>query len=216
MFANNQLSLSGLMLLSEDSQKKISKIVGDKPAYFVGGHPGFQDVLLGVKMNLPFLTGDPALNLKFCSAFRVKKFLHEQGLPYMAFSQKIAKEKDFEQVFAKALIANPQYSNWKFEIDGEQGGKGSATICVDSISIVQAMRDNPNEEDRKRWLPELTDYLTKFVSGYAVTSCPKLFYRFHDYKEVLIARNGFVEAIPKGKTFTIGVCLFLSPSGKLV
>lgn len=202
------------MLLSLDSQKRITKIIGDKPAYFIGGYPGFQDVLLGVKMNLPFLTGDPALNLKYCSSFHAKKFFHQHGLPYIAFSQKITKEKDFESVFAKALISNPLYSYWKFEIDGEQGGKGTATICVDSIGIVQVLREIADEEDRKRWLPELTEYLTTFISGYAVTSCYKLFYRFHEYKEVLIARNGYVEAIPKGKTFTIGVCLFLSPSGR--
>lgn len=123
MFSKNQLSLSGMLILSRDTQEKIKRIVAGRPAYFVGGYPGFQDVLLGVAMNLPFLTGDPALNLKFCSSFHTKKFLHLQGLPYMVFSQKIAKDKDLEVVFAKILASNPQYSNWRFEIDGEHGGE---------------------------------------------------------------------------------------------
>lgn len=214
MFAKNQLSLSGMLLFSTDTQLKIKKIIGDRLTYFVGGYPGFQDVQLGVAMNVPFLTGDPALNLKFCSSFHVKKFLHLQGFPYMVFSQKIAKDKDLEISFAKILAANPQYSNWKFEIDGEYGGKGTATICVDTVSIMQTLRDIDEEQERLKLVPELTDYLTKFVSGYASTSCHKLFYSFHDFREVLVARNGYIEAIPKGKVFTIGICCFVSPSGK--
>lgn len=202
-----------MLLLSTDTQKKISRIIGNKPAYIVGGYPGFKDVLLGVEMKLPYLTGDPALNLKFCSSYHVKKFLHQQGFPFMVFSPKITKEKDLEPTFAKILVSNPHYSNWKFEIDGEHGGKGSATICVDSVSIMQTLREIDEEEERARYLPELTDYLLKFVSGYASTSCQRLYYSFPDYREVLAARHGFIEAIPKGKVFTIGLCCFISPSG---
>lgn len=204
------------MLLSSDTQAKLKKIVDNRPSYFVGGYPGFQDVLLGVAMDTPFLTGDPALNLKFCSSFHTKKFLHVQGFPYMVFSQKISKDKDLEQAFAKILAANPQYSNWRFEIDGEQGGKGTATICVDTVSIMQTLKQIDDEQERLKQVPELTDYLKKFVSGYASTACYKLFYSFHDFREVMIARNGYVEAIPKGKVMTIGLCCFVSPSGSYI
>jgi hypothetical protein len=203
-----------MLQLSSSTLQKIKKIIGGRPAYIIGGYPGFQDITLSVSMGLAYLSGNPVVNLKFCSSFFVKRFLHMNNFPYMVFSQKIKKEKELELNFSKILAAHPQYSNWKFEIDTEQGGKGTAVINVDSISILQDLRNMENEDERLTYVPQLTSYLLKYVSGYATSACQKLYYSFSTFREVLLARGGYIEAIPKGKLTTIGIACFISPSGR--
>lgn len=213
MFEKNQLSISGLLLFSRDSIEKIKRIIGEKPAYIVGGYPGFQDISLAVELKLPFLSGNPAENLKYSRSCFVKKFLHLNNFPYMVFSKKIKRDKDIEANFAKVIAAHPHYSNWKLEIDGEEGGRGSSIISVDNVQMIQTLRSTENEVDRLAMVPELTTYLRSYVDGYAVPSCPKIYYNCNFFRDVLVSRGGYAEAIPKGKVITIGLVCFISPSG---
>lgn len=204
-----------MLLLSKDSLAKISRIIGDTPAYIVGGYPGFQDITLAVKLNLAFLSGNPVANHKFASSYFMKRFLHLNNFPYMVFSQKMKKDKDIELNLAKMVAAHPLYSYWKFEIDGEDGGRGSAILCVDNVALIQNLKKAESEEERMKLVPDLKDYFKDYVDGYITPSCPRLYYDIMFYRDVLASKGGYVEAMPKGNISTIGVVCFVSPSGKL-
>ena len=62
-------------------------------------------------------------------------------------------------------------------------------------------------------MDDLAAYLKNYVSGYSVMSCNQIYSQFSQFKEVLVARSGFIEAVPKGKTKLIGVVTFISPTG---
>ena len=214
MFEKNQLSLSSLLLYSLDSIEKIKRIVGDKPAYIVGGYPGFQDISMAVELKLAFLSGNPVENLKYSKSNTFKKFLHVNSFPYMVFSQKMKKDKDIEANLAKILAAHPHYSKWRVEIDGEEGGRGTAVIAVDNVNMIQTLRNTESEDERLKMVPDLTTYLRSYFDGYVTPSCQKIYYDTNFLRDVITSRGGYAEAIPKGNISTIGLVCFISPSGK--
>lgn len=200
--------------MSTETIEYLKKIVNNRTAYFVAGTPSFQDVHLSCATGYPFLTGNPVVNLKFCSAFYTKRFLHVNSFPYIIFSQKIKKEADLEVAFTRILVDNPFYSNWRIEIDGEFGGRGTAMMNVDAINQVQTLKNIEDAHEREAMIPELTQLFKKVIPGYSLMACNKLFFSFQDFKKILLSRGGFIEAVPKGKIKTIGVLLFISPTGK--
>lgn len=63
-FEKNYLSVTNLLYYSPKACRKIISIVGEKTSYIVGGYPSFDDVKLALKLNCPFLTGNPFINKK--------------------------------------------------------------------------------------------------------------------------------------------------------
>lgn len=212
-FKDNLLSLSCLLRLSSDTLNYIKKLVGDKPAYFIGGYPSLQDINLSVLTGIPFLSGDPVENNKFLSGHCVRRLSHDYNIPYLEFSRKITRDTEFEPFFAQLIASKPQYSSWKMEIEGEFGGRGSALITVDVITAVQTLRNIPEEKDRLAKQADLVPLLKKFLPGYSIISCPRVFSTFQQFKSLLVAKGGYITAVPKAKIKTIGVVCWISPQG---
>lgn len=192
----------------------IKKIVGEKPAYFVGGVPHLQDIQLSCLTGFAFLSGNPVINAKFTQSFFTKRFLEINDFPYMVFSQKIKKEKDIETNLAKMIIENPGYSDWRIEIDGENFGRGTCLLSAETFGPIQSIRDTKNYTQRVEKLDEVAYSLKKYLPSYCNFSCNQLFFSFQNFKDVLLAKGGFVEAVPKGRTKTIGMVGFIDPNGK--
>lgn len=213
LLAKNQLSLSCMLTLCTDTMNRIAAIVADRKAYFVTGTPSFHDVSLSTLTGIPILTGNPVVNLKFMSGFYTKRFLHINSFPSMVFSQKIKAEDDIRLQFAKLAADNPSNSLWRLEIDGEINGRGFGLVDTNQMSLWQSVKSSGEEQEQASKVPELSSHLKRHLAGYLYMSNSNLFTSYEKFKAALVARGGFVEAVPKGRVKTIGVLCFISPTG---
>jgi hypothetical protein len=68
-FSKNNISVSNLLYYSPNALKKVISLIGELPAYIVGGYPNFDDMKLALKLGAPFLTGNPFVNKKYLDVF---------------------------------------------------------------------------------------------------------------------------------------------------
>lgn len=207
------VSLSSLLRFSQSSLERIQNIIEGSPAYIVGGYPSFNDIILANLLNVPFLSGNPSNNMKFCSNFYTRRFLHVNNFPYMVFSYKFKREADIEKNFARLVIDSPYYSSWKFEIDREVMGRGHALFNLDFLSIATEIRAVEDPVKREEYLKPLISMLKKTIENTTVMSCPKVYSNYGQFKDVMLAKGGFVTAVAKGSGKSIAVTVFISPSG---
>lgn len=213
LLAKNQLSLSCLLSLCTDTVARIAEIVAGRKAYFVTGTPSFHDVTLATQTGIPILTGNPVVSLKFMSGFYTKRFLHVNSFPSMVFSQKIKTEDDIRLQFAKLAADNPGNSLWRLEIDGEVHGRGFGLVDTNQMSLWQSVKSAAEPAEPAVRVAELASHLKRHLAGYLYMSNGNLYTSFDKFKAALLARGGFVEAVPRGKLKTIGVLCFISPAG---
>ena len=202
-----------MLTLCCDTVQKIKNIVNDRPAYLMVGTPSFNDVTLSNMTGYPVLTGNPIVNVKYMSGIFVKRFLHVNSFPYMVFSQKMKSEEDMNKGLAKLIAGNTKFNNWRFEIDGEINGRGFGVVDCSQMNLWQVVKRSEDEKENLARVPEITAHLKRYLNGYMYFSCPNIYSSFDRFKEMISAKGGFVEAVPKGQVKSIGVLTFISPTG---
>ena len=69
-----------MLYYSNKALKKVINLIGDKPAYIVGGYPAFDDIKLSLKLGAPYLTGNPFVNKKYLDIHECKSMLARKNI----------------------------------------------------------------------------------------------------------------------------------------
>lgn len=212
-FSHNNMNLSDILYYSPRAIEKVTRMIGKKNAFIVGGFPGIDDIRLSLKLGIPFMTGNPIINKRFSEKYRFKTLLVANDVPCLEFSPMISSKEQFCEYLVSLIISNPQYEKWEYNVNEEVKGRGAAELKIESVSLINEIR-LALPEGKKNFVHPLTDIMKRFLPTNLNTAVSKVYRNYSEYRECIYTLGGIIEAIPIGEHYTVGILSQLDPSGR--
>ena len=104
-------------------------------------------------------------------------------------------EQEFVHSLAQLIAKNLYVSVWLFKIDDEFNGRGHASLNVDSIKSIQALKKRQLDPSIDL-VEQIKAILVKSLPKKAVIAMPTLFKTWQEYLAAFCRVGGIIEASP--------------------
>ena len=181
------------------------------------GIPSTDDIKLSIQLQIPILAGEPAKQNLYSTKSGAKKIFHLADVPTPICAVDIYEEQEFLMQLGKLVANNLYVTTWVFKIDDEFGGRGHASVNVDTIKPLQELRRRQveiNAELEERIVAILQKHLHKRVK----ISLPRLFPSWEEYLAQFCKVGGVIEAAPTCMSNQIGspcISFLIEPNGEI-
>ena len=146
-------------------------------------------------LRVPLLCGEPGKTNVFSTKSGAKRIFQIADVPVPLGAYDIYSFNEFCEVLTK-LIAHHLYINtWIFKIDNEFGGRGHASINVESIKTVMELRKK-KVEMTESIIRKLEEVIRKVLPKKAKIAQPTLYRTWDSYMAQFSKVGGVIEAAP--------------------
>ncbi len=187
--------LTRMIIYSPRAIKRIKMLVRGKTAMLVPGRPSNDDILISDMLKLPIMSGDPQKNFLHSTKSGAKKIFTECDIPIPPGSFDIYDEKEFILTLTKLIAYNLDVSKWVFKIDDEHGSRGIASLSVDNIRPLVALRKRVVEITEDIIL-QIHEILTNVIPRKTKITSPNLYRSFSEFMRYFTMKGGIIEAVP--------------------
>ena len=104
------------------------------------GQPSTDDIKLSIRLAIPIMCGEPSKQHLYSTKSGAKKIFQLADVPTPICQVDIYDEQEFLHSLSQLIAKNLYVTTWIFKIDDEFGGRGHASLNVDSVKPLQGLK----------------------------------------------------------------------------
>ncbi|XP_041965488.1 IQ motif-containing protein H [Alosa sapidissima] len=224
-FPTHNMCLSTILWHSPRTLRRIRNLVQGRQAYIVGWVPHPDDLLVAEELDLPILGSEPAVAQLYGTKSGGRRVFTSAGVPVPPGQRDIYTLQQLHETLAHLITDHLEVQRWLFKMDGELGGRGTASCDVCHLGSLewaqqQRARHKPQHWDtewaKEEVLNKFLEEVPQLLARHARPTNTRVFPTWAQFLDHFLRYGGVVEAYPPSESVTcLTVDLLVQPAGEV-
>ncbi|XP_062403211.1 IQ motif-containing protein H isoform X1 [Sardina pilchardus] len=224
-FPTHNMCLSTILWHSPRTLRRIRHLIQGREAYIVGGVPHADDLLVAQELGVPVLGPEPPVARLYGTKSGGRRVFASAGVPVPPGQRDIYTLQQLHETLAHLITDHLDVQRWLFKMDGELGGRGTASCEVCHLGSLEWAQQQRARHQPQHWntewakeevLNRFLEEVPQLLARHAQPTNTGVFPTWAQFLEQFLRHGGVVEAYPPSESVTcLTVDLLVEPAGEV-